>query len=58
MHKLEGQEMNVEKLRRKENIANHTTEKTMVDFVWVASSTYHSFFFLDPPPVMSDGDPI
>ena len=58
MHKLEGQEMNVEKLRRKENIANHTPEKTMVDFVWVASSTYHCFFFLNLPLVMSDVDPV
>ena len=30
-------------------------EKTTVDFVLVASSIYHCFFFLGPPLVMSDG---
>ena len=33
-------------------------EKTTVDFVLVASSFYHCFFFLDLPLVMSDVDPI
>ena len=33
-------------------------EKTTMDFVLVASSIYHCFFFLDPPLVMSDVDPI
>ena len=32
------------------------TEKTTVNFISVASSTYHCFFFLGPPLVMSDGD--
>ena len=32
-------------------------EKTTVDFVSVASSFYHCFFFLGPPLVMSDVDP-
>ena len=32
-------------------------EKTMVDFVLIASSIYHCFLFLDLPLVMSDGDP-
>ena len=32
-------------------------EKTMVDFVSVASSIYHCFFFLALPLVMSDVDP-
>ena len=33
-------------------------EKTMVDFVSVASNIYYSFFFLDPPLMMSDYDPV
>ena len=33
-------------------------EKTTVDFILLASSIYHCVFFLDPPLVMSDGDPI
>ena len=33
-------------------------EKTLVDFVLVASSIYYCFFFLDLPLVMSDGEPI
>ena len=33
-------------------------EKTTVEFVLVASSFYHCFFFLDLPLVMSDVDPI
>ena len=42
MYRLAGQEMNVKKLCRKENIAN--PEKTMVDFVSVLSSI--QLFFL------------
>ena len=34
------------------------TEKTTVDFISVASSIYHWFFFLDMPLVMSDVDSI
>ena len=34
------------------------TKKTTVDFVLVASSIYHCFFFLGPPLVMSAVDPI
>ena len=30
----------------------------MVEFVSVASSIYHYFFFIDLPLVMSDGDPV
>ena len=56
MHNLNGQEMNVKKLCRKEK--NATVEKTTVDFVSVASSIYHCFFFLDLPLVMSDVDPV
>ena len=56
MHNLNGQEMNVKKLCRKEK--NATVEKTTVDFVSVASSIYHCFFFLDLPLVMSDCDPV
>ena len=48
--------MNVIKLCRKDNITNHG--ETTVDFVMVASRIYHCFFFLDPPLVMSDVDPI
>ena len=33
-------------------------EKTTVDFVLVASSIYHYSFFLDPPMVMPDLDPL
>ena len=33
-------------------------EKTTVDFVSVASSIYHCFFFLDLPLEMSDVDPV
>ena len=33
-------------------------EKTTVDFVSVASSIYHCFFYLDLPLVMSDVDPV
>ena len=33
-------------------------KKTTVDFIWVAPSIYHSFFFLDLPLVMSDGVPV
>ena len=32
--------------------------KTVEEFVLVASSIYHCFFFLDLPLVMSDGDPV
>ena len=46
-------------------LKNHTgkkiwqiMEKTTVDFILLASSIYHCVFFLDPPLVMSDGDPI
>ena len=31
-------------------------EKTTVDFISVASSIYHYFFFLDPRLLMSDVD--
>ena len=34
------------------------TEKTTVDFVLVASCIYHCFFFMGPPLVMSDFDPM
>ena len=33
-------------------------KKTTVAFMLVESSIYHCFFFLDPPLVMSDGDPV
>ena len=33
-------------------------EKTTVGFVLVDSSVYHCFFFLHPPQVMSDVNPI
>ena len=33
-------------------------EKTMVNFISIASSIYHCFFFLGLPLVMSDDDPV
>ena len=57
MHKLEGQEMNVKNLCRKENIANHGEDPWWISSQ-LASSIYHCFFFLDLPLVMSDGDPV
>ena len=45
MHKLDGQEMKVKMLCRKEK--SQMMEQTTVDFVFVASSIYHCFFFLD-----------
>ena len=56
MFKLEGQEMNIKKLCRKEIL--QIMEKTMVDYITIASSIYHCNFFLDLPLVMSYGDPI
>ena len=56
MHKLDGEEMNVKKLCRKENIANCGADHS--GFHLGNSSIHHCFFFLDPPLVMSDIDPI
>ena len=56
MHKLEEQEMKVKKLCGKQIL--QIIEKTTVDFVSVASSIYHCFFFLDLPLEMSDVDPV
>ena len=42
MNKLDGQEMNVKKLCRK-NISQ-IMEKTKVDFILVTSSIYHCYF--------------
>ena len=54
MYKLAGQEMNVKKLCRKENITNYG--ETTVAFILVASCIYPVFFFLDLPLVLSDVD--
>ena len=36
----------------------HIMKKTVVEFISVASSTYHYFLFLYIPVVMSDGDSV
>ena len=33
-------------------------EKIIVDFIFVASNIFHCFFFLDPPLLMLDVDPV
>ena len=50
MHKVDGQEMNVKKLCKKENIIYHGEDRS--EFT---TSIYHCFLFLDPHLVMSDG---
>ena len=55
MHKLDGQEMNVKNYAGKK--ISQIMEKAIVDFILVASSIYHYFFFLDLS-LMSDVGPI
>ena len=55
MHKVDRQEMNVEKLCRSEI---SQIMKTVMEFVSVVSSIYHCFLLLDLPLVMSDAVPV
>ena len=55
MYKLDGQEIMLKSYAGKKIL--QILEKTTVDFVSVASSIYHCFFFLDLLLVMSDVDP-
>ena len=57
MYKFDGQEINIKNYAGKK-ILQIMEEKTTVDFILVASSTYHCFSFLDLPLVISDVDPV
>ena len=58
MYNLAGQEMNVKKLCRKENIANHEEDHSGFRIGSLLYLPLFFFFFLDLPLVMSDVDPV